>query len=351
MKLLGIKTLVTGASGFIGARLSEYLVSEGADVKVLIRDETQVATFNRMKCRSIVGDVTQPESLGPAVKDCEYIFHCAGHKGRPSAEAVRTVNVDGTVNLLSAADQAGVKRMVHVSSVAVHGNTLPASVTEELPLQITGNAYTVSKAEGEQAALNFGRTHAIEVVVVRPTLVYGPGSSDWVVQPLLQAQRNELVLINDGNGSANFIYIDDLLEGMILAAQVPAAAGEAFLLSGQQPVTWREYLGCLTTMCNKPLPPSMPLWQARIKMRSSSWLSRLTRRPMRINAAFWNLMTQRSVVSIEKARHILGFSPRMTLEEGMRHTEIWLKSCGYLPNSVGHDDVYSVAKPDELLIR
>ncbi|PON17063.1 hypothetical protein C2W62_15220 [Candidatus Entotheonella serta] len=243
MRFQGIKVLVTGASGFIGSRLAERLVTEGAEVHVLLRNDAQAEPLHRLGCRSFLGDIAISDSLLPAVNDCKYIFHCAGDRGGNSLDVSRAINVKGTLNLLAAASLAQVKRMVHVSSVAVHGHPLPPLVTEELPLQNKGGTYTISKTEGEQAALNFARTHDTQVVVVRPTLVYGPGSSDWVLRPFSHVKEETIALIDGGVGLANLIYIDDLLEGLLLSAQAPNAAGEAFLLSGQQPVTWRDYLG------------------------------------------------------------------------------------------------------------
>ncbi len=335
MKFQGVNVLVTGASGFIGTQLCERLIAEGSDVKALLRDEAKAGGLQQLGCRVVLGDVSVAETLLPAVDDCEYIFHCAGDRGSNSLEAARSVNVDGTLNLLAAAAQSGVKRMVHVSSVAVYGNTLPTLVTEELPLQNTGGAYVISKAEGEQAALNFARTHDTEVVVVRPTLVYGPGSSDWVLQPFLKVQQEQIVLIDGGGGLANLIYVADLIEGMLLAAQTPGAAGEAFLLSGEHPVTWREYLGYFATMCGKLVPPSLPMWQARAKIRWARGLSRLTRRPQQANVPFFAEMTQHATVSIAKAQDTLDFFPCVSLKEGMEQTEVWLRENGYLTDVNG----------------
>src|SRR5262249_3073922 len=127
----------------------------------------------------VQGDVTRPETLARAVAGCDVVFHCAW--GGASLADARRVNVDGTRHVIEAAAAAHVRRIVHLSSMAVHGNVRKAELTEEAPLVDRGDAYSVSKAEGERLALELGRTRGVEVVALRPSLVYGPGSPFWLV--------------------------------------------------------------------------------------------------------------------------------------------------------------------------
>lgn len=326
--LHGVPVLVTGAGGFIGSRLVEQLIDAGAQVKVLLRSGIQFERFEHLGCRPLRGDITLPETLPPAVEGCQLVFHCAFGGG--DLEESRRVNVEGTLNLLRAAKASGTRRVVHVSSVAVHGTRLPAVVHESQPYVTDGSPYEVSKAEGERAALGFGGENGLEVVVIRPTLVYGPGSQTWTLKLVQRVKYDRVILVAGGTGITNVVYVDDVTWAMMLAAVAPGVAGEAFFISGAGIVTWHEFLGRYAQMCGKPLPPSLPLWLAKLEFQRGLWGYRLIRRPMRITPFDLQAHVQRAVFSIEKAQRVLGYKPQVSLNEGMRRTEEWLHRAGYL---------------------
>jgi nucleoside-diphosphate-sugar epimerase len=275
------------------------------------------------------GDVTDRASLQRAVEGCDLVFHCA-YGGDSLAEA-RRINVDGTRNVLLAAAEAGVRRVVHLSTMAVHGHRTPPVLTEDCPFDMQGDSYGVSKAEGELAAFELAAQHGVEVVALRPTLVYGPRAPLWVLAYFDRTRREQLALIDGGNGLANLVYVDDLVDAMWVAAQQPAAAGEAFLISGAEPVAWRDYIGAFARMCGKPLPPAVPLWRAHLEVHCLRVYGALTNRPRRLVGMDLMLMPQRTAVSIEKSQRLLGFSPSTSFGAGMALCEAWLRDDGYLP--------------------
>ena len=167
------RALVTGASGFVGARVVERLTSRRVPARALVRRRSNRAGTSG-PVDWVQGDVTRPETLPAAVAGCDVVFHCAWGGG--SLEDSRRVNVEGTRNVVEAAARAGVRRLVHLSTMAVHGDRLPAELTEDAPLIARGDAYGVSKAEGETLARQLGPELGLEVVVLRPTLVYGPAA-------------------------------------------------------------------------------------------------------------------------------------------------------------------------------
>jgi nucleoside-diphosphate-sugar epimerase len=318
--------LVTGAAGFIGSRVIERLRERGVPVHALVRDNAVAERFERVGCRVFRGDVTVPDSLTPAVADCAVVIHCA--RGSDEPTDARRVNVQGTVNVVTTAAAAGTRRLVHLSTVVAHGRRWPGVLTEDCPLQFRGDAYAATKAESERAALANAAPRGVEVVVVRPTIVYGPGSGR-IVTDLARVNLERIKLIDHGRGLLNLVYVDDLVDGLVLAAS-RAAANEAFLLSGRAPVTCRDYLGHLARMCGKPLPARTSLWRGRLEATWDKWHFRFTRLPKRVEDEDLALMTQRSIVSIAKAERLLGFEPRVDLDEGMRRTEIWLRRVGYV---------------------
>lgn len=324
-----MQVLVTGANGFIGSQLVERLLYTGVRVRALVRRGLLVQRPAAQQCERVCGDVTSLDSLYRAVQGCDVIFHCAWG-GNALAEA-RRINVVGTRNVLAAAATAGVQRLVHLSSMAVHGRRMPALLTEEYPLQFRGDAYTVSKAEGERVAIALGAVYGLQVVVLRPSLVYGPRSPVWLMRYFERVKHEQIALINGGEGLANLLYIDDLVDIMCAVATRPGIAGQAFLISGAHPVSWRQYIGHLAQMCHKPLPPSVPCWRAWLAVQGSRVYAALTQRPKRLLSMDIALMTHHTTVSIEKARHLLGYTPRIALDEGMRRSEAWLRQEGHLP--------------------
>lgn len=320
---------VTGAAGFVGSRLAARLRALGRPTHALVRDGSSVARLRALGCRVFRGDVTTPDSLKQGLAGCTTVVHCA--MGGAEMDAARAINVRGTLNTLTAAHAGGVRRFVHVSSVVAHGRRWPAVLTESAPLQYAGDPYAATKAEAEREAVAFVATApALELSILRPTIVYGPGSSRILIE-LERVAYERLKMLEHGLGLLNMIYIDDLIDGIVRAIDAPAAAGEAFLMSGPSAVSWRDYLACLATMCGKPAPPVVSLWRARTEALIGRWHFRFTRRPRKIEDTDFALMHQPSIVSIDKAKRLLGFEPTVSFAEGMRRTEAWLRDAGYLP--------------------
>jgi nucleoside-diphosphate-sugar epimerase len=332
------RALVTGSDGFIGSHLIARLLDLGADVRALVRRGLAThqhsgngggITDGSARLERFRGDVRNPHSLERTVEGCEIVFHCA--YGGASLQEARRINVEGTRNVVEAASRAGIRRVVHLSSMAVHGYRLPEVLTEECPLVSVADAYAVSKAEGERAAFEAGARLGVEVVALRPTLVYGPRSPWWLMSYFERTKNEQITLIDGGTALANLVWVGDLVDAMLVAWKLPAAAGEAFLISGSYPVTWREYIGHFARMCGKPMPPSVPRWRAVLE---APWLrvyGALTQRPRRLVGMDFVLMPQRTTVSIEKARRVLGYVPAFSVEEGMRTCEAWLRRHGHLP--------------------
>jgi nucleoside-diphosphate-sugar epimerase len=321
------RALVTGADGFIGARLVARLAGAGVSVRALVRRGLLRPPEPRVE--RVRGDVTDRASLEAAARGCEVVFHCAWG-GTTLAEA-RAVNVEGTANVVDAAARAGARRVVHLSTISVHGRRLPPLLTEDAPLVFRGDPYGVSKAEGERAAFARGAAGGIEVVALRPTLVYGPGAPYWLLGYFQRVRSEQVALIDGGGGLANLIFVEDLIDALLAAATVPGVAGEAFLVSGAEPISWREYLGAFAAMCGKPLPPSVPRWRARLAVQTLRVYGLLTGRPRRLVGMDLQLMPMRTVVSIERATRRLGWRPATSFAEGMRRCEAWLRAEGYLP--------------------
>ena len=242
--LAGKRVLITGATGFIGGRLAERLVLEhGAEVRALVRNLAAAARLVRFPVTVFHGDVTSVPDLAAAIEGCDVVFHCAyGTKGSQKLRA--WVNREGTRRVIEAARAARVRRVVHLSTLMVYGQTADGDLDETAPRRRFGNAYSDSKLDAERIALSSG----VPVTVLQPTAVYGPYGGVWTEAVLASLKKGRQILVNGGDGLANAVYVDDLVSAMILAAVKEQAVGEAFLISGEEPVTWRELYGRFASM-------------------------------------------------------------------------------------------------------
>jgi nucleoside-diphosphate-sugar epimerase len=240
--LSGKRVLVTGGTGFIGGRLVERLILEHkADVRVLVRNFARVSRIARFSIEMVHGDVTEPGDVDQAVSGCEVVFHCAAIGARGTKEIRHLVNVEGTRNVLEAALHAGAKRVVYLSSLTVYGNTPDGDLDETAPRRYSGNSYADTKLDAEKAAFDYVEKHSLPVSILQPTAVYGPFGGYWTTYTLQRLKTERVILVNGGDGLCNAVYIDDVVSAILLAAVKEEAMGEAFLISGEQPVTWRDF--------------------------------------------------------------------------------------------------------------
>ena len=240
--LTGKRVLVTGGTGFIGGRLVERLVLDcGANVRVLVRNFARACRIARFPVEMAYGDVTDPSAVEQAASGCEVVFHCAALGSKGSRKVRYLVNVDGTRNVLEAALRAGAGRVVHLSSLTVYGETPDGDLDETAPRRYSGNIYSDSKLDGEKIAFEYVEKHGLPVTILQPTMVYGPFGGYWTTHTIERLKTERVILVDNGEGLCNAVYIDDVISAMLLAAVKEGAVGEAFLISGEQPVTWRAF--------------------------------------------------------------------------------------------------------------
>jgi len=234
------RILITGATGFIGGRLAEVAFERGILVSALVHTWSYAVRLARLPVRMIPGDILDPISLRAAMKDCDVVFHCA-IDNRVGGELHRRSSVEGTANVMQAALEEGVKRVVHLSSIAVYGYRPGRDAASEDGLyRYSGDAYCDGKIDGEKVALRYYAERGLPVTVLRPTIVYGP-FGPWTIMPVGSILRGRMVIIDGGKGICNCLFIDNLVEAMLLAAEL-GGSGEIFHISDARPVTWREFL-------------------------------------------------------------------------------------------------------------
>jgi nucleoside-diphosphate-sugar epimerase len=314
--------LITGATGFIGSHLAERLVAEGACVRVLVRDPRKLIPTLRDRVEAVRGDLLQPDGLAVATRDCDIVFHVAAWLGQPNRrDAAYAINVAATQQLAEAACAAGVRRFIGTSSIAVYGPVLDGVVDETWP-HSNVYLYSETKSLGEQAAFA-AQTDRFKVTVIRPAEVYGPRGGSWTTLPVKLAQRGIPSLIGGGHGFAHPVYVENLIDAYLLAAQRDEAIGEAFTICDAD-IPWREFYGRYAAMTGKRAR-SVPVWPVWCGALGAEIGAKITRRPPAISRAQLGFVTGRCVYSTEKARRLLGWSPRFSLDEGLQITEQWLR--------------------------
>ena len=320
---------VTGAGGSLGSALVRRLLRGGRTVRALARKEKDAERLLALGAAPVVGDVQDTRALEKLTRGCEVVFHLAAWMGQPFDEEVaHAVNVRGTEDVLRAAARAGARRVVLASSVAVYGPVGEGVLTEESPTWSVGDLYGDTKIAAEAAARRVAAEMGIELVVLRPTMIFGPESPSWTEEPFAAISKGLPATIGTGEDFVDPIYVDDVVQAFDLAGSVPEAAGETFNV-GAGPRTWNDFFGAYAAMTGKPLR-HIPAAVAKNAARAGERAERLLGRRPRLPAAMVGVMTSRAVYSSEKARRILGFSPEFDLEEGMRRTEDWLRSSGML---------------------
>jgi nucleoside-diphosphate-sugar epimerase len=243
-----------------------------------------------------------------------------------SPEQAWRSNVDGTENVLAAAAAAGVERFVYLSSVAVYGLNRASIIEESAATPSVGQLYPDSKI----AAEGLVRQSGLPAVIVRPASTYGPRGTAWTVGPVEAIRHNRLVLLGRDDGLVTPGYIDNVVDGLWLALNHPAAAGGTFNLCDDRSVTYREFYLAYARMLGRETLPTLPAWTARLARTWPANLARLLAGRQTVGPWSAHFRRNPSRFSVERAKAVLGYVPRIDFAEGMRRTEIWLRSAGYL---------------------
>lgn len=325
--LPGRAVLVTGATGFIGGALAARLASGGSRVRVLARRPERADALREGGMEVLRGDLADPESLRGTCEGMEIVFHCAAWLGTPYVwQTAHAVNVLGTRAVAEEALRAGVGRFVHLSSIAVYGPVRSGRVTEASPLWKGVELYGDSKIMAEEALAEV-RARGLDAVITRPGMVYGPRSRGWTIRAVDWVNQGRPAMVNGGRGYARPIFIENLVDALIVCAVRPVV-GEAFtLIDANMP--WRDYLDLYGRMVGKK-PRSVSYLTAWLIAAGDELRALVTRKPPRVRRAALGYAVSRAIFSTEKAYRLLGWTPRYTMDEAMELTKAWLLEKGYL---------------------
>lgn len=334
-----MKVFVSGATGFIGSALCRNLAEKGAQVHALVRSESKAAELRHPNITLFQGDVADHKSLLRAMEGCQRAFHLAALTAVWTREKDlhHAINVGGTEQFLSAAQESGVKRVVITSTAGVMGpSPTPGALVDEdnSPGTYWATEYEITKRESERLAFSW-QERGLEVVVVNPSRVYGPGpltesnSLTRVVKMFIEGKWR--FLPGDGRRMGNYVFIADVVEGHLLAME-RGRSGERYILGGEN-ISYHDFFetlqrvsGVRRRMMRLPMP--LMLGMANLEL----FLARSIGKKPLIIPALVRKYTHDWNVSSEKARRELGYTIT-PLEEGLARTLGWLQLAGDDPRN------------------
>jgi dihydroflavonol-4-reductase len=318
-----VKAFVTGGTGFIGSRVVRRLRERGDDVVALVRSPDKAAELRELGCELVEGDLSSEQAIRDGVRGCDAVFHIAAvyKVGIPASEreAMRDSNVGGTERVLDAATDAGVARIVYVSTVAVFGNTRGEVVDETYsrPGDDFLSCYDETKWQSHQVVLDrIGK--GAPVVIVQPGGVYGPGDHSELGNMIDQAATGKLKMLMFPETGFNLVHVDDVADGIVLAYD-KGEAGQAYVLGGQIS-QMRELVEKVSEIAGRKAPKRvMPAGLMKMAIPIGPLVGKAMGFPPNLRelirtsdgVTFW--------AKDDKARRDLGYAPR-DMDTGLRQT-------------------------------
>lgn len=317
------KIFLTGANGFIGQSLAARLRELGATV-------TGVDLVADPASGVVAGSTTDPAPWAHVLDGVDAVVHLAALVSTVvPIDTAWDVNVLGTKKVIDAALDAGVRRFVHLSSIAAYGWDYPDHVTEDYPTRVTGgvSSYVDTKTNSELVALANAQ-RGMEMVVVRPADVYGPGSV-WIREPIAMAKANQLIMPEHGTGVFDVIYIDNFVDGLVLVLATEGISGEVFNLGEELAVSCKDYFGEVASWAGGSFR-SVPISIGAPALGAIGRVQRLLGMKSELGPALLHMLNRPHLVSNAKARDVLGFQPIVSYADGMARSKEWARREGLI---------------------
>ncbi len=325
------KILVTGGTGFTGGQLCKRLAADGRHVRTIVRDPARAQHLTEMGVEVCAGDLTDAASVARAMEGIDRVYHIAAlfREGKATYDELYAVNTQGTKNVLDAAVAAKVKRFVHCSTIGVHGDVKNPPAHENSPYN-PGDAYQETKLEGERIAQEYMKAGDIPIAIFRPAGIYGPGDMRFL--KLIKSIKNgRFLMIGSGEINYHMVYIDDLVDGILLCGEKEEAVGNIFILAGEEIVTLNRLVQIISNLVGTKPPrfkvPFKPVYLA-------GHLCEIVCKPFGINPPIFrrrvDFFRKTRSFDISKAKKVLGYQPKVNLETGLKRTIDWYSQEGLL---------------------
>ena len=326
-----MRALVTGATGFTGGHLARTLAAASVSVRALVRDPNHARDLHAAGIDLIAGDLRDRASLDAASSGVDVVYHIAAiyRQAGVSKETYRAVNATAVGTVIEAAARAGAKRVVHCSTVGVHGDIEHPPANEDAPIR-PGDIYQVTKLEGEEIARETGKRLGMEVVIVRPSGIYGPGDRR-LLKLFRGVARGRLPILGSGEIYYHLTYIDDLVAGFRQAGEHPKAANRTFILAGPEVTTLNKVVGLIADVAGVKPPrlhlPVWPFWIAGAVCEAMCVPFGIEPPIYRRRVDFY---TKSRAFDITRARQEIAYDPKIGLRDGIGRTLDWYRAHGWL---------------------
>ncbi|HEY2439118.1 MAG TPA: NAD-dependent epimerase/dehydratase family protein [Solirubrobacteraceae bacterium] len=321
--------LVTGAAGFLGSHVVDLLIDQGAKPRALVRPGDDARRLVAADADVRYADLADPDTLAAVLEGVDRVLHCAARTGPwgPEHEYERT-NVVGLERLVRAAVAEGVRRIVHVSSITVHGNDVRGEADETSPVRDERNPYSRSKVAGERLLQRLVRELGAPVTIVRPGWIYGPRDAASFARLARMIECRRMFLIGAGDNHLPLIHVRDVARGVLAASEAATEPGRAYVLVNDEPVTQRQFLAAIAAELNVPAPSRrVPYGIALTVGALSETVGRRThrRQPPPLMRYGLQLLGGENRFVIRRARRELGFKPAVGLADGVPDSLQWYR--------------------------
>ena len=321
--------LVTGINGFIGSNLAERLLKEGWKVRGLVRKTSDLKFLEGMNIEYYYGDITEPKSLIEPMTGAHQVFHVAALSSDWGPfEKFYKINVEGTMNVARAAHAAGVERMVYVSTVAMYGFGRQ-NVKESDERLHTNFPYCETKKIAEEQVFEFARQSGLRIAAVKPGNVFGPKDHTFIEKYCDALIAGKAGYIDGGARKTCPVYVENLVDGIMLVSEKEEAIGETFFITDGLDITWKEFTDKISIELGiKPTKSSFPYFLAfavAVIMEFIYTAFDSKEPPLLTPYRIYN-GGKDYTFSIEKARTVLGFEPKVSFDEALQKTVFWYKN-------------------------
>lgn len=315
---------ITGATGFIGSHLAERLASKGHKLRCLARETSDTEILSKLNAEITAADMNDPSGLKKALEGIEIVYHCAAMVGEwLHKEEADKINISGTKNLLDASVAAGVKRFVHVSSLAVLGMKHHYNTPPEAPYSLTGDIYSDTKIESEKIVMDYYRRKGLPIVIIRPGFVFGLRDRRFLPRILKLLNENKFAFLGSGNNIMNLVYIDNLIDVLTEAAVNEKAIGQKYNVTNKDKITMRDFIYMISDICGIKRPKkSIPVPMARLIADSLEFYGRLikSQSPPFLTKARIKVASLNLDFDISKTVKDLDYGSKITIREGLENT-------------------------------
>jgi nucleoside-diphosphate-sugar epimerase len=329
-----VKTLVTGATGFIGTHLVRTLVAQGRDIRCLVRKNSDIKYLRDLGVELFYGDLLHKDSLKDIAKDVNIVYHLAGEVYSNLCRDFYRVNYNGTRNLVAVCLPERIEKFFYLSSIAAVGPNREKNILldEQTPCR-PADAYGRSKLKAEQLLMEFFKNDGFPIIIGRPPTVYGPGGQSKIIKKILhRVQNGRQVIVGNKNNLRSMCYIDNLIQGMLATEHCNNAIGETYFFADARPYTFTEIFQTVAQQAGIVLKEAhLPGFIGSICGFSFKTLSLIGFYSLPLYMA-WHMVLDMAC-EISKAKEQLNYLPYIDIKEGIKKSIKYFLKKEFVPDS------------------